>query len=221
MMTPGYESPVPPFHALGNGTVEHGREGGNVTRNEHGTISLKALADKVLTRNKEWNKAGTTAKNDGTTMEQQISFVEQNPLEVTTAYELEERAAIIEYEAGIPSEWAEAFARVCCMEKPASIPASNWQRIIGNTGRMLDHPEHIRSFERHGWAVGDIFGVHPGAPERRQDAKGLLLLMQEGEVISIINEQVIGLQRTGSGALLCYYRPRPVSAERAMLWELR
>ncbi len=137
------------------------------------------------------------------------------------AFALAERAAIIEHEAGIPREWAEAFARVDCMERPAGISRGGWQRIVDNLGRMLDSREHLRDLARFRWEIGDVFGVHPAAPERRQDAKGLLVLMQEGEVISIVNEQVIGLQRTGSGTLLCYYRPRLVSAERVMLWELR
>ena len=133
----------------------------------------------------------------------------------------QERAAIIEHEAGIPREWAEAFARVCCMPRPASLSAASWQRVIDHAGRMLDNPSILRDLVRHGWGLADVFSVHPRAPEHRQDAKGLLMLMQEAEVISVINEQVIGLRHKEGGAMLYYRRPLSRTPGRVMIWEMR
>jgi|GEM_PF-6917396 len=131
----------------------------------------------------------------------------------------DERAAIIEHEAGIPRDSAEAFARVC-LKRPASITKQGWQRIVDNTGRLLDDKNNLHEMVRHGWSIADIFGCHPGAPEVRQDVKGLLLLLDESEVISIVNEKVIGLRRTHSGSMLFYRKPLNPSPERVMIWEL-
>jgi len=133
----------------------------------------------------------------------------------------EERAAIIEHEAGIPRQWAEAFARVCCMQRPESIPPAHWQRIVDATGRMLDSPQHIQDMVRYGWSVADIFGVHPAAPINRQDAKGLLLLLREHEAIAIVDANTIGLRNTRTGNLLFYRHPLNPTRERIMLWELQ
>lgn len=133
----------------------------------------------------------------------------------------EERAAIIEHEAGIPREWAEAFARVCCMPRPASLSAASWQRVIDHAGRMLDSPSILRNLVRYGWELEDVFSVHPYAPESRQDAKGLLMLMQGAEVVSVINEQAIGLRHEAGGAMLYYRKPLSRTPGRVMIWEMQ
>ena len=58
---PSSPSLVPPFHSLGNGTVEQEQVMRNTQWNTAGTSSLKALANKVLERNKDRNKFGTEA----------------------------------------------------------------------------------------------------------------------------------------------------------------
>ncbi len=59
MTFPSHQSSVPLFHSLGCGTVEQDQNLRNNPRNRNGTCSLKALANKVLERNKGWNKPGT------------------------------------------------------------------------------------------------------------------------------------------------------------------
>jgi len=61
MIFPSHSSPVPPFHSLESGTVEQTLNQWNNQRNRGGTSSLKALANNVLERNKDWNKPGTVA----------------------------------------------------------------------------------------------------------------------------------------------------------------
>ena len=131
-----------------------------------------------------------------------------------------ERVALIEIEAGIPGEWAEAFARVCFMQRPAKMTQQGWQCIVDNVGCLLDNKSHLRDMMHYSWSVADIFGCHPTAPETRPDAKGLLLLLNKNEVISIINEKSIGL-RTLTGALLHYWKPLNPSLERVMIWDLK
>jgi len=59
MIVPSHHSlsSVPPFHPLGNGTVEHGLSQRNTPWNVNGTISLKTLENKVLEMNKERNNS--------------------------------------------------------------------------------------------------------------------------------------------------------------------
>jgi len=59
MIIPSHSSSVPLFHSLGNGTVEQAQAFGNTQGNASGTNSLKALANKVLERNKERKTYGT------------------------------------------------------------------------------------------------------------------------------------------------------------------
>src|SRR5215472_7561187 len=50
----------------------------------------------------------------------------------------EERAAIIEFDASVPREWAEALARLDPAQPPAGVPPENWLRFINACGRFLD-----------------------------------------------------------------------------------
>ncbi len=59
MIFPSHPSSVPPFHSLRSGTVEQNQAMRNTLGNTDGTNSLKALANKVLERNRERNKQGT------------------------------------------------------------------------------------------------------------------------------------------------------------------
>ncbi|GEM_PF-4278609 len=137
------------------------------------------------------------------------------------SHDYAERAAIIEYGAGIPRQWAEAFAHVCLMPRPEPIRKADWQRMIDHAGAMLDSPETLKAFVAHGWSVADVFAVHPAAPMYRQDCKGLLLLMREAETITSITAHAIGLQRAGSQTTLYYRKPIAPCAERIMLWQIR
>lgn len=133
--------------------------------------------------------------------------------------EFDHRVAIIENDAGIPREWAEAFARVCLMQRPSNLSRHGWQRTVNNTGRLLDNKNHLRDMVRYGWGIPDIFGCHPIASETRQDVKGFLLLLDENEKIISINDKAISLC-TRSGSTLYYRRPLNPSSERVMIWEL-
>lgn len=97
-------SSVPLFHSLGNGTVEQDQSMRNTQCNTAGTSSLKALASKVLERNKGWNKSGTAASNSvphsdqpgplrGTIAEVSCKAEADNLL-----YIFEERIAIAQYD---------------------------------------------------------------------------------------------------------------------------
>lgn len=206
--------PVSSFHTLGDETVKHGSDLCNTPCNNHETAYLKALAIQVLERNRQCNKDETGVKK--TVSSHEISDIPMKQNFIASDDWLE-RAAMIEHEAGIPREWAEAFARVCHMEKPEALSKEGWQRVMDNTGRLLDG--HINDLIGYGWDRVDVFGCHPKAPERRLDSKGLLLSLQSTEALAVIDERAIALRKP-SGSVL-YYTKRPDSRETVMIWELK
>jgi hypothetical protein len=42
----------------------------------------------------------------------------------------EERAAIVEFDGGIPRTWAEGFAQLDPVRPPADVPLRRWQRFV-------------------------------------------------------------------------------------------
>jgi hypothetical protein len=101
---PSHPSSVPPFHSLGNGTVEQDHVIRNIQRNIAGTSSLKALANKVLERNTKGNKSGTTTLKSVPLPDQTVPLRGTNSgADNATQYDdlsyaFEERAAIAEYD---------------------------------------------------------------------------------------------------------------------------
>lgn len=132
-------------------------------------------------------------------------------------YDFQERAAIIEHEAGLPSEWAEAFAHMDCCQRPKQIPQERWQRIIHNTGLFLDR--FACEAAAKGWTVADIFGVNASAPSARYDGMGLLALLGDNEIVAVEQDKII--LRTPTGATQSFSRKHlPGHVERIMIWEL-
>jgi len=147
-------------------------------------------------------------------LRQRLPFY-QNAIDVHE--EFEQRAAIIEHDAGIPREWAEAFARMDCCQRPAQISDKAWQNIKHYTGLLLDR--HIHDIIRRGWEVAEIFGCHYAAPERRYDAMGVLLLLHDCEIIGVEHDRITLMTTTGAEQV--FYRTRLTRPqERIMIWEL-
>jgi hypothetical protein len=51
---------------------------------------------------------------------------------------VEERAAIVEFEAGAPREWAEEFARFCIQRRPAGLSDAQWAQFLDVAGQFID-----------------------------------------------------------------------------------
>lgn len=104
MIFPSPSSSVPPFHSLGNGTVEQDHVLRNTKGNTAGTSSLKALANKVLERNTSGNKPGTETLKSVPLPDQTVprngtnSGADDTTQYDTLSYEFEERLAIAEYD---------------------------------------------------------------------------------------------------------------------------
>jgi hypothetical protein len=74
----------------------------------------------------------------------------------TEADSLAERAALVEYGAGVPRAWAEGFAALSSMPAPGGFSPERWQRIIDATGIFLDR--WAADAIACGWSDIDIFG---------------------------------------------------------------
>ncbi|KAB2733609.1 hypothetical protein [Brucella intermedia] len=73
-----------------------------------------------------------------------VQFVQRNAAEIARYLsddqraDFEERAAIIEYEAGAPREWAEQFAQILISKKPANVDDYDWSWFLSACGRIID-----------------------------------------------------------------------------------
>src|SRR5829696_6686363 len=97
---------VPLSQPLGRGTVGQSCEERDGPRDTGGTVSLKALARKVLSRDVERDSDGTAAKNPVPATPQPWDTFEvvSQPCPMD---DFDERAALVEYGANVPRAWAE------------------------------------------------------------------------------------------------------------------
>jgi hypothetical protein len=133
----------------------------------------------------------------------------------SAADRFEERAALIEYGAGVPREWAEGFARLDLASPPVGFDAKRWRTLIDDGGKFLDRWGGEAA--RLGWSVLDLFGAHPVAPAYRYDAAGLVNLISGGDVVDIRTDRAV--IRTPSGTSLTYYLRRDCR-DAVALWDL-
>lgn len=111
-----------------------------------------------------------------------VKSVLSEPIET----DFEERAAIVEYQAGVPREWAEGYARLLCLPPPPGIRPERWQQIIDDGGRFLD--EWADKANRLGWTTLEVFGISPRAPEHRLDMRGLVPALGGHRIVMLTAE---------------------------------
>jgi hypothetical protein len=127
----------------------------------------------------------------------------------------EERAAIIEYDGGIPRRWAEGFTALCTMPPPAGFAPERWQRIIDATGAFLDR--WAGAAIRCGWSALDVFGCNPDRPAARFNCMGVILLLNRCEVVAIDRDGADLVTVTGARQR---FRRRELPPGTVSLWEL-
>lgn len=132
------------------------------------------------------------------------------------ADDFEERVALAEIGAGVPSEWAEGFARLQVIRPPAGVAVWRWHQVIDDAGRFLDR--WATQAAALDWKTLDVFGVHPEKPVERFDAAGLVWCIRGGEVIAIA--QTTARLRTTSGAVQTFSRRDPEHPEAVAVWSL-
>lgn len=101
----------------------------------------------------------------------------------------EERAAHLEYDAGLPREWAEHLARLIVGEPPGDFSPIRWQAALD--AALIFADRWAAEAHRLGWDVSEVFGLHPSAPAARVDCRGLAWLLGDGS-------QVVAMDRSGA-----------------------
>ena len=71
--------------------------------------------------------------------------------------DVDERAAIIAIEAGAPSDWADALARLDPRRPPVDLAGERWRLLLDDAGRMIDEGGAARA-QACGWSAADILG---------------------------------------------------------------
>ena len=95
----------------------------------------------------------------------------------------EERAALVEYGADVPREWAEGFARLTVEPPPDGISIETWSAVVDDAARFLD--DWGRKAAALGWSATDVFGLSIQPPRIRSEMAGLLPLVAGGTVVAI------------------------------------
>jgi len=127
----------------------------------------------------------------------------------------DKRAAIVEYEAGAPREWAEGLATLETSGPPSAWPPAEWRQVVHDAGVFLD--DWGRQAAALGWTVGDIFGCCRRAPRARLDALGLVALVRGGRVVALTADTARIQHKTGG---VTKYRRRPnADARDGLLWQ--
>jgi hypothetical protein len=129
----------------------------------------------------------------------------------------DERAAIIEYDAGVPRAWAEALARLDATTPPGDVLPGRWRQFIDDCGAFLDAGWGERAAAL-GWRALDLFGCDRERPWARIDNAGLLWLLDGRKLIALTAETAT--IESSTNARQTYYRA-PVEKGRVVLaWEL-
>jgi hypothetical protein len=128
----------------------------------------------------------------------------------------QERAAIIEYDGGIPQAWSEGLAWLDPDRPPADVPLRRWQRFVEDVGRFLDNPFCAVAIKL-GWGPFDLFGCDGDRPHARIDQAGLLWLLHGGELVELTATAATIETRTGERHA---FRRKPGEPSRVLVWEI-
>ena len=197
---------VPLSQPLGSGTAGQNGSGPGQARDKAGTISVKALAARILSRDKTRDSSGTETPKSCPTP--------SVPVGQDQAFD---GAAVpgVPLVPGVPPEWAAGHAAMREMLPPADISPERWDRLVRAAGKFL--ALWAAEAERLGWSTLDIFGAHESAPAARFDCMGLVLLLDRRDVVAI-NSDGADLV-TASGARQ-RFRRRQLPLGTVSLWGL-
>lgn len=215
--------PLSQPHMLGTaGQVDlNPQNDGTSARTAAGTEILKSLAHCILLRDGQRDEKRDTAPETCPTAGQPagatvgtISGARETP--VPWSESEDERAAIIEYKAGVPRTWAEGFARLHPDHPPADVPPQRWQQFVDDCGQFLDGG-FAATAAALGWGTYDLFGCDRDRPFARIDQCGLLWLLNGAWLIALTAETATIEARAG---VRQSYRRRPAAPGRVLVWKL-
>ena len=141
------------------------------------------------------------------------AFLDDEPIDADA---IEERAAIVEYDGGIPRAWAEGFARLHPDRPPADVPAHRWRCFIDDVGLFLDSP-FCQVAGALGWTAFDLFGADRDRPFARIDQLGLLWLLNGSRLVMLTDGAATIERRSGARQT---WRRTPTGEGQVLAWEL-
>jgi hypothetical protein len=98
---------------------------------------------------------------------------------------IEERAAILEYDAGLPRAWAEGAARLLAgLPPPKGCAPWRWAQVCDDAAELI-RAGWAAEAAAAGWDAREVFGAAPGYPEARIDAQGLAWLIRGCRVVAL------------------------------------
>jgi hypothetical protein len=148
---------------------------------------------------------------------EQIEQRTEKPRAAPTWSEAEdERAAIVEYDGGVPRTWAEGFARLDRTRPPRDVPPQRWRRFVDDVGRFLDS-EFCAPASALGWGPHDLFGCDRDRPFARIDQCGLLWLVNGDRLVALSENTATIETRSGARQI---WRRKPSEPGRVLAWEL-
>ncbi len=114
-----------------------------------------------------------------------------------------ERAAVMQFDGGLPAEIAEGLARLDTTRPPNGYTAARWLASVDIAARLAD--EWGAKALSLGWRAEDLFGLNPDAPPNRYDGKGLAFFLDPSDRVTALSETVATIT-TGGGATVTYRR---------------
>ena len=126
-------------------------------------------------------------------------------IHATDLASFDERAAIMEADAGMPREWADTFSAISQASAPGDFEPERWQATLDGMLRFCD--EWAGRAAALGWQASEVFAMDLAAPAARVDRRGLALSLGGGA-------RVVGIDADGadvempSGSHLRFYRNR-------------
>ncbi|MBF0584696.1 MAG: hypothetical protein HQL80_10765 [Magnetococcales bacterium] len=129
-----------------------------------------------------------------------------------------ERVAIIEYDGGIPRQWAEGLAAICTMQRPPDIDPRRWLAIVNAAALFADR--WAATAAELGWTTGEVFGIHSINPKGRFDRMGLLMrLADPGKALVQLTSDLAIFEAGRMRARQTLHRNMIFSNEQRLLWE--
>lgn len=138
--------------------------------------------------------------------DQTIAEVKSNKTELIlflSKADRDERAAIAEFDGGLPREWAAAFAKLQVMDRPEQYSQAGWEQVLNDAGLFADRWAHQAI--ALGWTVLDVFSVHKSGNRKRLDGEGVVLSIRGRKVVAITADHI--MIETGAGARLRIAKP--------------
>jgi hypothetical protein len=128
----------------------------------------------------------------------------------------EERAAIVEFDGGVPRSWTEGFTRLDRARPPDDVPPRQWLAFIDDAGRFLDDGWAAKAAAL-GWGPLDLFGCNRHRPWARIDQAGLIWLMAGRRLVALTADSAT-IETPNGGRLTC--RRVPDDPGRVLAWSL-